>query len=124
MYVEIASSWIGMSDKVIKAILKAEEEAERIISEASIQAEEIKRYQNAGYDENYNKIITSCRIRAEELLKEAERRASDRVKKIMADCEDETARLRALAEKNLKNVVDTVLREIMESAGGVGREIS
>lgn len=55
-----------MVDKIIEAILKAEEEANRDVSEASIQANKIRENWNISTGETFETIVASCEKAADE----------------------------------------------------------
>jgi vacuolar-type H+-ATPase subunit H len=105
-----------MTDEIIRAILEAEEQADREISEAKIEADRIKANPDTSVEDVYNRIVESCKKKAEESKREATQRAKERVKKIMSECESEVSRLRSLDEKTVSRAVELVLKEIMSGA--------
>ena len=113
MHVTCGHTQIIMVDEIIAAILKAEEQARREISEATIEADRIKEDSGTSYDDIFNKIVDSCKKEAEQSRQQAKQRASERVKRIMSECESEVAKLRALDQKTLMRAVEMVLKEVV-----------
>ncbi|MBS7623851.1 hypothetical protein KEJ39_09330 [Candidatus Bathyarchaeota archaeon] len=105
-----------MTDEIITAILEAEEQADREISEAKIEADRIKVRPDTSIEEVYNRIVESCKKKAEESKREATQRASERAKKIMSECESEVSRLRSLDEQTISKAVELVLKEVISGA--------
>lgn len=102
-----------MTDEIITAILKAEEQAAREISEASTQADQIRESANASQDDIFDSMVASCKKEAEASRESARQKALERSKKIMDECENEVAKLRAIDEKTLMKAAELALSEIL-----------
>ncbi|MEM2942014.1 MAG: hypothetical protein QXT81_01135 [Candidatus Bathyarchaeia archaeon] len=105
-----------MTDEIIKAILEAEEQADREISEAKLEADRMKAGPDTSVEDVYNRVVESCKKKAEESRREAMQRARERVKKIMSECESEVSRLRSLDERAVSKAVELVLKEVVSGA--------
>jgi len=116
MHVTCGHTQIIMVDVIIAAILKAEEQASREISEAAVEADKIREESGGSHDDIFNKIVDSCKKEAEQSRQQAKQRAAERVKKIMSECDSEVAKLRALDQKTLMKAVEMVLKEV--TSGG------
>ncbi len=102
-----------MMDQIIKKILEAEEKANEGISEASIQAEQMKDTIKVPQDELYDKKIDACKEEAKTIRESAKQTASDESKKIMEKCEEELAALESQATKQMPKAVETIMKEIL-----------
>lgn len=105
-----------MADDIIKAILKAEEQANKQIMEAQAQAVTMKDSPNEPSDHLYNTTVTSCKKEAEDSKGLAKKKAAERSKRIMEDCESEVAKIQLLGQKNLAKAVELILKEITSGA--------
>ena len=104
-----------MVDDIIKAILKAEEQANKQIMEAHAQADTMKDSPNEPSDQLYT-TVTSCKKEAEDSRGLAKKKAAERSTRIMEDCESEVAKIQLLGQKNMGKAVELILKEITSGA--------
>jgi len=104
---------IAMADEIVTAILEAEEQASREVSEASVQADKIRESANVSHDDTYDRMVASCKREAEASRELAKQTALERAKKIKDECQSEVARLRAIDEPTLTKAVELILNEIL-----------
>ena len=100
-------------DQIIEEILRAEEKADKEISDASIKAEQMKDAIQVPQDELFDKKIAACKEEAKKIRESAKQKASEESKKIMEECENELAELESRAGKNMRNAVETIVEEML-----------
>lgn len=103
--------------KILKVVKDAEKEARRILDEANIQAEgirrEAKRKAEAAYEDAYEKAIAETKRKSGELKQKKMDEAELEAENFLHRAEEQIEEIRAKAEKRFDDAVNAVMNEIL-----------
>ena len=106
-----------MALEAINDIKKAEEQAEKMIQEATAKSKEIIKNANLSAEEEYNKIIESANIRKNAILNKAEEDGELEAKPILDKGEIDVQQIKNISSDKKNNAINLIVERIVKIHG-------
>jgi len=100
-----------MGSRLQKLLVEAKAEAERMVSDAQKQADEM--IEAARTESNRRRLRAQRGTGLEEMLAEEEKKAVKEAAKVAKDYEKQVEELRKIPAKNMESAVELVLKEVL-----------
>ena len=106
-----------MALEAISDIKKAEDEAEKLIQDATVKSKEIIKNANVLAEEEYNKVLETANLRRFEILKKAEEDGNSEAKPILDKGEKEVQEIESISTDKKNNAINLIVERIVKIHG-------
>ena len=106
-----------MALEAINDIKKAEEQAEKLIQDATAKSKEIIKSANMLAEEEYNKILESANLRKSEILNKAEKDGELEAKPILDKGESDVQEIKNISSDKKNNAINLIVERIVKIHG-------
>jgi len=104
---------LSLGGRLKRLLAKAEEDAQKTVSEAQAKADEILK---AAKDESEKRLIRAqYRTGLDEFLKDAEAEAKQQAKKVEKDYAKQAQEIKAIPENKIKEAAEMLVKEVLPS---------
>ncbi|MBE6053716.1 MAG: ATPase [Clostridium sartagoforme] len=106
-----------MALEAINDIKRAEEEAEKIIDEATAKSKEIIKNASILAEEEYNKTLAAANLRKNEILNKAEEEGNLEAKPILDQGERDVEEIKKISTDKKNNAINLIVERIVKIHG-------
>jgi V/A-type H+/Na+-transporting ATPase subunit G/H len=103
--------------EAISEIKRAEEEAEKLIQEATISSKEILKNANIKAEEEYNKILNEANLNKSKIISEAEETGKLESEPILRKGEEEVLSIKGISDEKKNNAINLIVERIVKIHG-------
>lgn len=106
-----------MALEAINDIKRAEDQAEKLVQEATAKSKEIVKSASILADEEYKKILECANLRKSEILKKAEEDGNSESKPILDKGEKEVQEIKNISTDKKNNAINLIVERIVKVHG-------
>ncbi|WP_066895337.1 ATPase [Clostridium nigeriense] len=106
-----------MALEAINDIKKAEDQAEKLVQEATIRSKEIIKNASIQAEEEYNKILECANLRKIEILKKSEEDGNLEAAPILEKGEEEVQEIKNVSDDKQNNAINLIVERIVKIHG-------
>ncbi|MDV4150945.1 ATPase [Clostridium sp. AL.422] len=106
-----------MALEAINDIKRAEDQAEKLIQEATVRAKEIIKNTKIMADEEYTKILESANLRKNEILEKAKKDGNIEAEPILNQGERDVQEIKNISAEKKNNAINLIVERIVKIHG-------
>lgn len=106
-----------MALEAINEIKRAEEQAEKLIQEATIKSKEIIKNAITEADDEYNKILSEANTKRTQIIAKAEEEGNTEAKPILKKGDSEVSSIKNISNEKKDNAINLIVERIVKIHG-------